>query len=407
MSFDLKQIRKDFPILSQTVHGLPLVYLDNAATAQKPRVVIDAEKAYYEHYCANINRGAHRLSERATAKYQESRACVAAFLGAKKAEEIVFVRSTTEAINLVAHGLGKSYFKPGDEIILTEMEHHANIVPWYILAKEKGLKLRVAPVNNNGELDQKALLELFNKNSKLLAISQASNATGIINPLKEIVRMAKAHAVPILVDGAQGLPHLGVDVSDLDVDFYAFSGHKAYGPTGIGALYAKSSWLERMPPYQSGGDMIVSVAFDDVIFAQAPQKFEAGTPNIAGALGLAAAINYIRNIGLENIHEHERALHAYAREGLLALKQLKICGDVPDKISLISFAIDGVHPHDVSSVFDRQGIAIRAGHLCAEPLVRRFGQRAFSRASFAFYNSFEEVDAFVHAFSRLFEIFKL
>lgn len=407
MSLDVSRIREDFPCLHQLVHNKPLVYFDSAATAQKPRCVIDEVSNYYAHYAGNVHRGAHYLSEIATAKYHEARAFIARFMGVDDPTQIIFTRSTTEAINLVAHCLNKVHFKDGDEIILTEMEHHANIVPWYLLAQEKKLTLRVAPILDDGSLDLVAFSALFNERTKLAAFAHASNAVGTINPVVELVAIAKRFGVPTLVDGAQGAHHLPLNLKTLDADFYCFSGHKAYGPTGIGVLFAKRSWLDRFPPYQGGGDMIKSVSFDKIIFAESPLKFEAGTPHIAGALGLKAALQYIDSIGLEQIHAYEKALYGYAVERLAKLDQVKIIGTSRHKVSLISFVIDSVHPHDISSIFDREGIAIRAGHLCAQPLMKRFGVTALSRASLAFYNTQKEVDVFIEAFKRVFEVFKL
>lgn len=406
MTFDVVKIRKDFPCLNQSVYDKPLVYFDSAATAQKPQCVIDEMRDYYERFAANVHRGAHYLSEIATHKYNDARAYVGQFLGTDNPSEIVFTRSTTEAINLVAHGLSKIHFADGDEIILSEMEHHANIVPWYLLAKEKNLTIRVAPILDDGSIDIDGFKKLFNYRTKLAAFAHASNALGTINPIKDLIAIAKAHNVPTLVDGAQGAHHLSVDVKAIDVDFYCFSGHKAYGPTGIGVLYAKNEWLSRMPPYQGGGDMIRSVSFEHISFAEHPQKFEAGTPNIAGALGLKRALEYIESIGLDRIHAYEKSLHDYAINKLSDFKDVKIIGNASEKLSIISFVIDGIHPHDVSSIFDREGIAIRAGHLCAQPLMNRFKIPALSRASLAFYNTHDEVDHFISAFKRVFEVFR-
>jgi cysteine desulfurase / selenocysteine lyase len=406
-TLDVLKIRKDFSGLNQSIYNKPLIYLDNAATAQKPQIVIDEINSYYKKFTGNVNRGAHFLSEAATAKYQQARSYIAEFIGAKNSSQIVFTRSTTESINLIAHGLGKIHFKEGDEIILTEMEHHANIVPWYLLAKERNLKLKVVPILDDGSLDHSILKKLFNHRTKLFAFAHASNVLGTINPVKELIDIAKNFQVPTLIDGAQAIHHLPVDVNDLDVDFYCFSGHKAYGPTGIGVLYAKEKWLFDFPPYQGGGDMIRKVSFDNITFADPPQKFEAGTPNIAGVLGLKKALEYISNIGLKNIHVHEKSLHDYAASQLEKFLNVKIIGTAKDKVSLISFVIEGVHPHDISSIFDRQGIAIRAGHLCAQPLMKRFGVNALSRASMAFYNTKEEIDHFINAFLKIFEVFKL
>lgn len=405
--FDVEKIRADFPCLHQTVYGKPLIYFDSAASAQKPRCVIDEVAHYYEKSTANIHRGAHFLSEAATKKYNDARKEVGRFIGAFDLSEIIFTRSTTEAINLVAHGLSKSHFLEGDEIILTEMEHHANIVPWYLLAKEKKLALKIVPLFDDGTLDLDAYKKLFTKRTKLAAFTHASNVLGTINPVAEMVSIAKLHGVPTLIDGAQGVPHLLVDVKKLDVDFYAFSGHKAYGPSGIGVLYAKRLWLEQFPPYQGGGDMIRSVSFDHISFKEPPFKFEAGTPNIEGALGLAQAFSYLSFIGHEKIQAYEKSLHDYAMVKLSDLSQVRIVGTAKDKVSLISFIIKGVHPHDISSIFDREGIALRGGHLCAEPLMKHYNVVALSRASFAFYNTREEIDVFLDSFKRIFEVFRI
>ncbi|HXW60065.1 MAG TPA: cysteine desulfurase [Myxococcota bacterium] len=404
---DWQKVREDFLFSHIKVYGKPLIYFDNAATAQKPRVVLEAMTRYYEDYCSNVNRGLHYLSGIATKKYEEARKIVANFIGAASEGEIVFTRSTTESINLVAHGLSKIHFSPGDEIVLTEMEHHANIVPWYLLAKDKGVLLRIARVQDDGTLDVAHFQSLFNARTKLAAFVHASNALGTINPVKELIDIAKIHSVPTLVDGAQAVPHIPVDVSSLDVDFYAFSGHKVYGPTGIGVLYAKRPWLDTLPPYQGGGDMISSVSFENITFADAPQKFEAGTPNVAGALGLASALQYVSGLGLLAIKERECELHAYLLRRLNEIPGLSVVGQANEQVSLSSFVLKGVHPHDLSSILDREGIAIRAGHLCTEPLVKRFGQSAFSRVSLAFYNTHEEIDRFIAAFSTVKELFRL
>lgn len=402
----IERARNDFLVLDQEVYGKPLVYLDSAATAQKPRCVIDAMNAYHQRYTGNVNRGAHYLSEMATAKYNEARQVVAHFLGTKDESEVIFTRSTTESINLIAHTLGLTHFNPGDEIILTHMEHHSNIVPWWFLKERLGLIIKVAPVLDDGSLDLNAFKALFGPRTKLAAFTHASNALGTINPVKEMIEHAKAFGVPTLVDGAQAVVHLPVNVKELDCDFYAFSGHKVYGPTGIGVLYAKKDWLDRLPPYQGGGDMIESVDFDQISFAKGPQKFEAGTPNIAGALGLASALTYLRSFG-DALHTHEHSLLEYGHQELSKIKSLRIIGEAKEKVSLISFTIDGVHPHDVSSILDREGIAIRAGHLCCEPLMKRFKVSAFCRASFALYNTHEEIDVLVRAIRRVFEVFRL
>ncbi len=404
--FDVEKVRKDFLALHQKVHGKDLIYFDNAATAQKPLSVIDEEMAYYKGYAANVNRGAHYLSEQATKKYQDARLKVAHFINATPSE-IIFTRSTTEAVNLVAFGLGKCHFKAGDEIILTEMEHHSNLVPWVLLARELNLRVHVVPVLDDGTLDLAAYKALFNEKTKLATFVHASNTLGTINPISEMVAIAKEHKVPTLIDGAQAIHHVKVDVEKLATDFYVFSSHKLYGPTGVGVLYGKKEWLERMPPYQSGGDMIASVSFDEITFAALPQKFEAGTPNIAGVLGLAKAIDYIEGMGLEAMHRYEQELLTHLLEKLRAIPKIKIIGNAKDRVSLVSFSIEGIHPHDISSILDREGVAIRAGHLCTQPLMKRFKVSALSRASLAFYNTHEEIDRFIDALKRVFEVFKL
>lgn len=405
-AFDIASVREDFPYLREAPYGKQLAYFDNAATTQKPHAVIDAICDHYRGGAGNVHRGAHYLSERATAAYNEARATVAQFIAAES-HEIVFVRSTTEAINLVAAGLGACHFEDGDEIILTEMEHHSNIVPWFLLAKEKNLHIRYARILDDGSLDLDAFRDLFNSKTKLAAFAHASNALGTINPIGAMVKIAKSFGVPTLIDGAQGAPHIPVDVKELDTDFYCFSGHKIYGPSGIGALYAKAEWLEKFPPYQGGGDMITTVTFDEINFAYGPQKFEAGTPNIAGAIGLGAAINYLSQFSHEALFSYEKSLHDYARACMAEMDHVRLIGTAKEKVSLISFVIDGVHPHDISSIFDRESIAIRAGHLCAQPLMHRFGTSALSRASFSFYNTYEEIDRLIEAFGRVREVFRL
>jgi cysteine desulfurase/selenocysteine lyase len=404
---DIEAIRRDFSILDQQVHNKPLIYLDSAATSQKPHSVILAVNNFYEKYNANINRGAYYLSEIATGHFHNARADIASFIGTTS-DNIIFTRSSTESINLVAHCLeNMDFFNDGDEIILSEMEHHANIVPWWLLAKRRNLKLKVTRVLDNGELDIEHFKSLFTKKSKIAAFTHASNALGTINPVQALINIAKSNNVATLIDGAQAIPHMAVDVAALDVDFYAFSGHKAYGPTGIGVLYAKSPWLQRMPPYQGGGDMITSVSFEDISFAKGPQKFEAGTPHIAGALGLAEACRYMMQHDREALYAYEKTLHDYALKKLASISDLEIIGKAQEKVSLISFVMPKVHAHDLSSIFDRHGIALRAGHLCAEPLVRRFGHSAFARMSLAFYNTKAEIDIFISIFERVREIFKL
>ena len=403
--FDVEEVRHDFPILGEKVRGKPLVYLDNAATTQKPRVVIETLDRYYRTENANIHRGIHFLSERATQAYEEARATVARFLGAADTREIVFVRGTTEAINLVAQSYGRKFIGEGDEIVLSAMEHHSNIVPWQILREQVGAGLRVIPMNDRGELLVDEYERLFSDQTKLVAVTHLSNALGTINPVGEIIRIAHGRGVPVLVDGAQAAPHLRVDVRELDCDFYAFSGHKLYGPTGVGVLYGKASLLEAMPPYQGGGDMISSVTFEKTLYNVLPYKFEAGTPNIAGAIGLGAAIDYLSKVRLDLVAAHERELLAYATEAVSAIKGVRIIGTAREKAAVLSFVLDGVHAHDVGTILDQDGIAIRAGHHCAMPVMERFGVPATARASLALYNKREEVDALVGAIEKVKRVF--
>jgi len=403
--FDVEEVRRDFPILSEKVRGKPLVYLDSAATTQKPRVVIERLDRYYRTENANIHRGIHFLSERATEAYEEARATVARFLGAADAREIVFVRGTTEAINLVAQSYGRKFIGEGDEIIVSAMEHHSNIVPWQILREQVGADLRVIPMNNHGELLVDEYERLFSDQTKLVAVTHVSNALGTINPVGEIIQIAHRRGVPVMVDGAQAVPHLRVDVREIDCDFYAFSGHKLYGPTGVGVLYGKASLLDAMPPYQGGGDMISSVTFEKTLYNVLPYKFEAGTPNIAGAIGLGAAIDYLSKVRLDLVAAHERELLAYATEAVSAIKGVRIIGTAREKAAVLSFVLDGVHAHDVGTILDQDGIAIRAGHHCAMPVMERFGVPATARASLALYNQREEVDALVGAIEKVKRVF--
>jgi cysteine desulfurase/selenocysteine lyase len=403
--FDPQTVRGDFPILFQRVNGNPLVYFDNAATTQKPRAVIDAITRYYEADNANIHRGVHQLSQRATDKYEAARESVRRFLNASSASEIVFVRGATEGINLVAQTYGRAHLQKGDEVLITEMEHHSNIVPWQILCEEKGAKLRVAPVNDRGELIFEEFARILNPHTKIVAVSHVSNALGTINPLRRIIGLVHSQNAVVLVDGAQAAPHLAVDLQALDCDFYVFSGHKIYGPTGIGVLYGKSALLEAMPPYQGGGDMILSVSFEKTIYNKIPHKFEAGTPDISGVIGLGAAIEYLNRLGLERIAAYERELLAYSTDLLSALPGIRLIGTANEKASILSFVLEGVHPHDVGTILDQAGIAIRTGHHCAQPLMERFGVPATARASFGLYNTREEVDAFVRAIQKVQEIF--
>ena len=401
---DVARIREDFPILKERVHGKPLVYLDNAATSQKPQAVVDALRDYYLTDNSNVHRGLHLLSERATKAYEQSRVKAQRFLNAAEAREIVFVRGSTEGINLVAQSYGH-FIKEGDEIIVSAMEHHSNIVPWQILCESTGARLRVIPINHDGELLVDEYETLLNEKTKFVSVAHMSNALGTINPVKRIVAMARRRKIPVLLDGAQSAPHMAVDVRDLDCDFYVFSGHKLFGPTGIGVLYGRAELLEAMPPYQGGGDMISLVTFEKTHYNVLPYKFEAGTPHIAGVIGLGAAIDYVAEVGLGAIAAYERGLLAYATEALSAIPGLKIIGTAKEKASVLSFVLEGVHAHDIGTVLDREGVAIRAGHHCAMPVMQRFGVPATARASLAFYNTREEVDVLVKAIEKVKEVF--
>ncbi|GBC78245.1 Cysteine desulfurase SufS [bacterium HR08] len=405
--FDVGRVREDFPALHQRVQGKPLIYLDNAATTQKPRPVLEAIRRFYEQDCSNVHRGVHTLSQRATEAYERARETVRRFLNARSEEEIIFVRGTTEAINLVAHSFGRRYVRAGDEILISAMEHHSNIVPWQILCEETGARLRVAPINDDGELLLDEFERLLTARTRLVAITHLSNALGTIPPVREIIRLAHARGVPVLLDGAQAVAHVKVDVQELDCDFYAFSGHKLYGPTGIGVLYGKAEWLEAMPPYQGGGDMISSVTFEKTTYNRLPYKFEAGTPHIAGAIGLGAAIEYVATLGLDAIAAHERDLLIYATEAVSGIPGLRLIGTAREKASILSFTLEGIHPHDIGTILDHEGIAIRAGHHCAQPVMERFGVPATARVSFALYNTREEVDALVMALQKVREVFGL
>jgi cysteine desulfurase / selenocysteine lyase len=404
-SLDVESIRNDFPVLEQQVRGKPLVYLDSAATSQKPRAVIDAIARYYLEDNANVHRGVHLLSERATQAYEAAREKVRRFINAAHAHEIVFVRGTTEAINLVAQTWGRIRVGPGDEILVTVMEHHSNIVPWQMLCQEKGAILRVAPMDDEGQLLLEELEQLIGPRTKLVALGHVSNALGTINPVRRIVEMAHRRKVPVLLDGAQAVPHLAVDVQALGCDFYAFSGHKLFGPTGIGVLYGRSELLEEMPPWQGGGDMISSVTFEKTTWNKLPYKFEAGTPDIAGAIGLAAAIDYVSAVGLPAIAAHEHDLLVHATEALRQIPGLRLVGTAKEKASVLSFLLGDVHPHDIGTILDREGIAIRTGHHCAQPLMKRLGVAATARASLAFYNRREDVDALVAGLHKVREVF--
>lgn len=404
-SFDVQKIRRDFPILARDVRGKNLVYLDNAATSQKPRVVIEAVMRYYEQENANIHRGVHFLSELATKEHDHAREAVKKFINAGDTKEIIFVRGTTEAINLVAQTFGRVNVGAGDEVLITAMEHHSNIVPWQILCDEKRARLRVAPINDDGELLLEEFGRLLTSRTKIVAVAHVSNALGTVNPLKQIIQLAHGKNIPVLVDGAQAAPHMKVDVQALDADFYTLSSHKMFGPMGIGVLYGKSKLLEAMPPYQGGGDMISSVTFEKTTYNKLPFKFEAGTPDVAGAIGLGAAIGYLNQIGIEKIAEYEHELLAYAVEKISVVPGVRLIGTAKQRAGVLSFVIDGVHPHDVGTILDQEGIAIRTGHHCAQPIMQRFGIPATARASFAFYNTKEEVDALADGIRKVGEVF--
>ena len=403
--FDVEKVRGDFPILREKVHGKPLVYLDNAATSQKPQLVIETLQKYYSLENANIHRGIHFLSERATQAYEDARAKVRRFLNAADDREIIFVRGTTEGINLVAQSYGRKFIGEEEEIILSAMEHHSNIVPWQILCEQVGARLRIIPMNDDGELLIDEYERLLSDRTKLVAVTHLSNALGTINPIKQIIQIAHRRGVPVLVDGAQAVPHLKVDVRDLDCDFYAFSGHKLYGPTGVGVLYGRASLLDAMPPYQGGGDMIRSVTFEKTLYNVLPYKFEAGTPNIAGGIGLGAAIDYLSQVGLELVTAYERELLDYATDAVSTITGVRIIGTAKEKAGVLSFVLDGVHAHDIGTILDQEGIAIRTGHHCAMPVMQRFGVSATARASLAFYNTRAEVDALVGAIHKVKRMF--
>jgi cysteine desulfurase/selenocysteine lyase len=404
-AFDVERIRADFPILQLQVDGKPLVYLDNAASSQMPQQVIDRLVRYQTSEHANINRAVHYLSETATAEYDDARRKLQRFINAPEEREVIFTSGTTDAINLVMHGYGRKFIKAGDEIILTTLEHHSNIVPWQMLAEETGAKIRVVPINNAGELLIDEYKDLFNERTKLVGVIQVSNALGSINPIKQMIAFAHAQGVPVLVDGAQAVPHMQIDVQDLDCDFYAFSGHKLCGPTGIGVLYGKAALLEKMQPFKGGGDMILSVTFEKTTYNSIPHKFEAGTPPIAAAIALGAAVDYLSSIGMDVIATHELQLLNYATEQMECMPGVRIIGTARNKASVISFTVDGVHPHDVGTLLNQAGVAVRTGHHCAQPVMARFKVPATSRASFAFYNSMAEVDALVAGIRAVQKVF--
>ena len=404
-SLDVARIREDFPILKQKVNGKPLVYLDNAATSQKPQVVIDTLTRYYATENSNIHRGVHSLSQQATQEYEDTRAKIRQFLNASDDREIIFVRGTTEGINLVAQSYGRQNVGEGDEVVISAMEHHSNIVPWQILCQEKGAHLRVIPMNDDGELLMDEYEGLLGPRTKLVSVVHMSNSLGTINPVRQMVEMAHGHGIPVLLDGAQSTPHMAIDVQELGCDFFVFSGHKLFGPTGIGALYGRAGLLESMPPYQGGGDMIKSVTFEKTLYNALPYKFEAGTPNIAGVIGLGAAVDYVSALGLDNTSVYEDTLLEYGTERLSAISGLRLVGTAREKAGILSFVLDGVHPHDIGTILDSEGIAVRTGHHCTQPVMERFGVAATARASLAFYNTKEEIDTLVRGIDKVMEVF--
>ena len=404
-TWDIDRIRADFPVLQQTVNGKPLIYLDNSASSQVPQVVIDRGSVYLEQEHSNIHRGVHYLSQKATTAYEGAREKVKRFINARDTRECIFVRGATEGINLVMYGYGRKFIGEGDEIIISAMEHHSNIVPWQMLCEEKGARLRVIPMNDSGELLLDEYDALLNERTKLVGVMHVSNALGTINPIKEMIAQAHKYGVPVLIDGAQAAPHMPVDVQDLDCDFYVFSGHKMYAPTGSGVLYGKIELLEKMNPFQGGGDMIKTVTFEKSTYAEPPTKFEAGTPAIASQIGLGAAIDYLNAIGRERAAAYEAELLRYATERVSAIEGVRIIGTAKNKASVLSFIIDDIHPHDIGTILDQEGIAVRAGHHCAQPVMQRFKVPATARASFAFYNTKEEIDVLARTIERVIEIF--
>ena len=404
-TFNVNKVRGDFPILKRSVNGHPLVYLDNGATSQKPQSVIDAIVNYYTTTNSNVHRGVHTMSQQATDDYEGARSKVRQFINAGEDREIIFTRNTTEGINLVAHSYGRQNIGPGDDIIVSNMEHHSNIVPWQMLCEEKGANLLVVPINDSGELVMDEYEKMLSPRTKLVSITHVSNALGTILPVAEIIEMAHAHGVPVLLDGAQAVPHMPVDMKELDVDFYVFSGHKLYGPTGIGILYGKAEYLEAMPPFLGGGEMIKSVTFEKTIYNDLPYKFEGGTPDIAGAIGLGAAIDYVNDLGFDQITAHEEELLRYGTDALSSIEGLRIIGTAEHKAGILSFVMDKAHPHDIGTILDEQGIAVRTGHHCAQPVMQRFQIPATARASLAFYNTKEDIDALVKGIDRVLEVF--
>jgi len=404
-NWDVEKIRKDFPVLSQTVNGKPLVYLDNSASSQVPHLVIDRGSKYLAEEHSNVHRGVHYLSQHATTAYEAAREKLKRFINAKEAKECIFVRGTTEGLNLVAHSYGRKFIGEGDEIIISQMEHHSNIIPWQQIAEEKGAKIRVIPMNERGELIIDEYENLLNERTKIVAVAHVSNSLGTVNPIKEMVATAHKFGVPVCVDGAQSVPHFPVDVQDFDCDFFAFSGHKMFGPTGSGILYGKREWLDKMPPYQTGGGMIRSVSFEKTTFAPIPDKFEAGTPAIAAGIGLGAAVDYINALDFDAGAKYEHELLEYATQRLSDIPGVKVIGTAAKKASVLSFTIEGVHPHDIGTILDQDGIAVRAGHHCAQPVMQFFDVPATARASFAFYNTREEVDKLADAVQKVIEVF--
>jgi cysteine desulfurase/selenocysteine lyase len=402
---DAQRVREDFPLLRVKSHGKPLVYLDSAATAQKPQAVIDAERKVYETCYANVHRGVYEISAKADQAYEGARKKLQGFVNARESREIVFVRGTTEAINLVAYSYGRKHVGAGDEILISGLEHHSNIVPWQLVCEDKGAKLKVAPVNDAGEILIDEMEKLFSRRTKLVAVGHVSNALGTINPVKQIARLAHERGVPVLVDGAQAAPHMKIDVQDLDCDFYALSGHKMYGPSGIGILYGKAALLQAMPPFMGGGDMILSVSFDKSTYNEIPYKFEAGTPNIAGTIALGAAVDYLNAIGMDKVAAHEEQLLKYATDALLAIPGLRLIGTARHKAGVLSFVIEDVHPHDVGTILDFEGIAVRTGHHCAQPVMERYGVPATTRASLGIYNTKDDIDALVAGLGKAKEMF--
>jgi len=405
MTYDVNAIRRDFPILSTTVYDRPLVYLDNAATTQKPLCVLDAMRHEYLNANANVHRGVHYLSQQATELHEAARETVRRFINAGKTEEVVFTRGTTESINLVASSFCEEFMKEGDEIIVSVMEHHSNIVPWQLQAARRGVAVRVIPMNDEGELDMEAYAGMFTERTKIVSVAHVSNVLGTVNPVREMIRIAHSHGVPVLIDGAQSTPHFKVDVQELDCDFFAFSGHKIYGPTGIGVLYGKEEWLERMPPYQGGGEMIESVTFEKTVFQSLPFKFEAGTPDYIATHGLAVALDYVNDIGLENISSHERELTSYCMEQMRSIDGIALFGTSEHKDAVVSFLVGDIHHLDMGTLLDRLGIAVRTGHHCAQPVMQRYGIQGAVRASFAMYNTREEIDALVEGVRRVSRMF--